>query len=97
MMQSDLLCFRPFVAWHLPGPAQNELTLEGIRQFYVAIEKEEWGLDTLYDLYETLTITHAIIYCNTRRKVDFLQDQLTNAISLSRQCMQKSTGRSVIL
>merc|ERR1711896_28850 len=38
---------------------------------------EEWKLDTLCDLYETLTITQAIIYCNTRRKVDFLQDQLT--------------------
>mmetsp|Transcript_70692 Transcript_70692/g.153509 ORF Transcript_70692/g.153509 Transcript_70692/m.153509 type:complete len:392 (+) Transcript_70692:115-1290(+) len=55
---------------------KDELTLEGIRQFYVAIEKEEWKLDTLCDLYETLTITQAIIYCNTRRKVDFLADQL---------------------
>jgi len=56
---------------------KDELTLEGIRQFYVAIEKEEWKVDTLCDLYETLTITQAIIYCNTRRKADFLQDQLT--------------------
>jgi len=56
---------------------KDELTLEGIRQFYVAIEKEEWKVDTLVDLYETLTITQAIIYCNTRRKVDFLQDQLS--------------------
>jgi len=56
---------------------RDELTLEGIRQFYVAIEKEEWKLDTLCDLYETLTITQAIIYCNTRRKVDFLADQLS--------------------
>merc|ERR1712060_836062 len=56
---------------------KDELTLEGIRQFYVAIEKEEWKLDTLCDLYETLTITQAIIYCNTRRKVDDLADQLT--------------------
>jgi len=56
---------------------KDELTLEGIRQFFVAIEKEDWKMDTLCDLYETLTITQAIIYCNTRRKVDFLQDQLT--------------------
>jgi len=55
---------------------KDELTLEGIRQFYVAIEKEDWKLDTLCDLYETLTITQAIIYCNTRRKVDFLADQM---------------------
>jgi len=55
---------------------KDELTLEGIRQFYIAIEKEEWKIDTLCDLYETLTITQAIIYCNTRRKVDYLKDQM---------------------
>jgi translation initiation factor 4A len=56
---------------------KDELTLEGIRQFYVASEKEDWKLDTLCDLYETLTITQAIIYVNTRRKCDFLADQMT--------------------
>merc|ERR1712183_657475 len=45
--------------------------------FYVACEKEEWKLDTLCDLYATMTITQAIIYVNTRRKVDFLADQLS--------------------
>mmetsp|Transcript_22107 Transcript_22107/g.37352 ORF Transcript_22107/g.37352 Transcript_22107/m.37352 type:complete len:414 (-) Transcript_22107:341-1582(-) len=56
---------------------KDELTLEGIKQFYIAVEKEEWKLDTLCDLYETLTITQAIIYCNTRRKVDWLTDNMT--------------------
>ena len=83
--------------------------LGGIRQFYVAIEKEaravrlarlcsvetrertararfkafvdgspqgflshesvqEWKVDTLCDLYETLTITQAIIYCSSADK-----------------------------
>ena len=56
---------------------KDELTLEGIKQFYIAIEKEEWKLDTLCDLYATLTITQAIIYCNTRRKVDWLTEHMT--------------------
>lgn len=56
---------------------REELTLEGIKQFYIAVDKEEWKLDTLCDLYETLTITQAIIYCNTRRKVDWLTDQMS--------------------
>jgi translation initiation factor 4A len=56
---------------------KDELTLEGIKQFYIAIEKEEWKLETLCDLYSTLTITQAIIYCNTRRKVDWLTEQMT--------------------
>ncbi len=36
---------------------RDELTLEGIKQFFVAVEKEEWKFDTLCDLYDTLTIT----------------------------------------
>jgi len=56
---------------------RDELTLEGIRQFYIAVEREDWKLETLCDLYETLTITQAIIYCNTRRKVDWLTDKMS--------------------
>jgi len=55
---------------------KEELTLDGIRQFYVAIDLEEWKLDTLCDLYETLTITQAVIFCNTRRKVDWLTEKM---------------------
>ena len=47
---------------------KEELTLEGIRQFYVSVEREEWKLDTLCDLYETLTITQAIVYCTRNEK-----------------------------
>ena len=33
------------------------------------MEREEWKFDTLCDLYDTLTITQAVIFCNTKRKV----------------------------
>ncbi|KAJ3039071.1 translation initiation factor eIF4A [Rhizophlyctis rosea] len=55
---------------------RDELTLEGIKQFYIAVEKEDWKLDTLCDLYETVTITQAVIFCNTRRKVDWLTEKM---------------------
>ena len=55
---------------------RDELTLEGIKQFFVAVEKEEWKFDTLCDLYDTLTITQAVIFCNTRRKVDWLSGKM---------------------
>jgi len=55
----------------------EQLTLEGIQQFYVDVEKEDWKVDTLCDLYETMTISQSIIYCNTRRKADNLEDQMT--------------------
>lgn len=42
-------------------------------QFFVAVEKEEWKFDTLCDLYDTLTVTQAVIFCNTKRKVSALK------------------------
>lgn len=51
---------------------RDELTLEGIKQFFIAVEKEEWKFDTLCDIYDTLTITQAVIFCNTKQKVDWL-------------------------
>eukprot|EP01104_Vermistella_antarctica_P000855 TRINITY_DN10950_c1_g1_i1.p1 TRINITY_DN10950_c1_g1~~TRINITY_DN10950_c1_g1_i1.p1 ORF type:complete len:425 (+),score=131.95 TRINITY_DN10950_c1_g1_i1:69-1277(+) len=58
---------------------RDELTLEGIKQFFVAVEKEEWKFDTLCDLYDTLTITQAVIFCNTKRKVDWLTEKMLKA------------------
>jgi len=42
----------------------------------IAVEKEDWKLETLCDLYETVTITQAVIFCSTRRKVDWLTSKL---------------------
>lgn len=55
---------------------RDGLSLDGIRQFYVDVEQEEWKFDTLCDLYETLTITQAVIFCNTRRKVEWLAKKM---------------------
>ncbi|KAF9462729.1 P-loop containing nucleoside triphosphate hydrolase protein [Collybia nuda] len=55
---------------------RDELTLQGIEQLYIAVEKEEWKLDTLCDLYETVIITQAAIFCNTRQKVDWLTEKI---------------------
>ncbi|KAK3817693.1 MAG: P-loop containing nucleoside triphosphate hydrolase protein [Benniella sp.] len=55
----------------------DESRLQGIKQFHVSVVGEEWKLDTLCDLYETLTITQVVIFCNTRKKVDWLTKKLT--------------------
>jgi translation initiation factor 4A len=55
---------------------KNELTLEGIQQFYVGVEQESWKLDVLCDLYETLTISQSIIYINTQRRADNLAEEM---------------------
>jgi ATP-dependent RNA helicase len=58
---------------------RDELTLEGIKQFFVAVEKEDWKFDTLCDLYDILTITQAVIFCNTKLKVDWLTQKMRDA------------------
>ncbi|KAH6563297.1 hypothetical protein BASA50_002382 [Batrachochytrium salamandrivorans] len=55
---------------------KDELTLEGIKQFYILVEKEDWKFETLCDLYNTVTVTQAVIFCNTKRKVDWLTEQM---------------------
>lgn len=55
---------------------KEQLTLEGIKQFFVSVVREEWKIGTLCDLYETLSITQAVIFCNTRRKVDSLTEDM---------------------
>ena len=55
---------------------KEELTLEGIKQFFIYVEREEWKFETLCDLYQTITITQAVIFCNTKRKVDWLTEKM---------------------
>ncbi|QRG39451.1 ATP-dependent RNA helicase FAL1 [Candidozyma auris] len=58
---------------------REDVTLEGIKQYYIQCEKEEWKFDTLCDLYDNLTITQAVIFCNTKMKVTWLAEQLRKA------------------
>merc|ERR1719359_2618290 len=55
---------------------RDELTLEGIKQFFVPVEREEWKFDTLCDLYDSLTISQAVVFCNTRKKVEWLGEKM---------------------
>lgn len=55
---------------------RDEITLEGIRQYYVNVEKEDWKLVTLLDLYENISVNQAIIFCNTRKNVEWLAEQM---------------------
>lgn len=58
---------------------RDELSIDEIQQFFIAVEKEEWKFDTLCDLYESLTITQAVIFCNTREKVNWVAKKMTEA------------------
>ena len=43
---------------------KEQLTLEGITQFYINIRVNEWKFDVLKDLYDTINISQCIIYIN---------------------------------
>jgi len=53
----------------------EELSLAGIKQYYVTLKKE-WKLETLLSLYKGLDIAQAIIYCNSKKVVDFLYEEM---------------------
>lgn len=54
----------------------EEVTLEGIKQYYVALDQESWKFDALCDLYSAISVAQAIIYCNSKRKADWIKDRL---------------------
>lgn len=58
---------------------REQVSLEGIRQYHVQCEREEWKFDTLCDIYDSVTITQAVIFCNTKAKVVWLADRLRKA------------------
>ncbi|XP_065224076.1 uncharacterized protein LOC135848183 [Planococcus citri] len=73
---------------------KEELNLdESVKQFYLFVEKNEGKLDALCDLYDTLSITQAVIFCNNRRNVDLLADTMTkkdyNVLSMHGHMNQK--------
>ena len=53
----------------------EELTLEGIKQYYVFLKKED-KLDVLFQIYRGIEIAQAIIYCNTKRTVETVSEEL---------------------
>jgi len=54
----------------------EDLTLEGIKQFYINLEHNEYKYDTLCDLYDMCTVSQTIIYCNSRTMVEELYRRL---------------------
>ncbi|ODQ79805.1 hypothetical protein BABINDRAFT_62083 [Babjeviella inositovora NRRL Y-12698] len=58
---------------------KDELTLEGIKQYFINVEEEQFKFDCLCDLYDSISVTQAVIFCNTKRKVEYLTEQLTSS------------------
>lgn len=73
----DLAITRKFAPTALHVLAKNEaLTLEGIDQFHVAVEREGDKLDVLLDLFADLSVGQSIVFCNTRARVEQICQEL---------------------
>lgn len=59
--------------------AQNQVPLEGIKQYYVQLDQDEWKFDTLCDIYAQLKINQAMIFCNKQSRADWLASKMTDA------------------
>jgi len=58
----------------------DDLTLEGIKQYYVNVSQEKYKQATLEDLLSgKLSLNQLIIYCNSIKKVDGITSQLIKA------------------
>ena len=67
---------------YLSNPARmllppDEVTLDGIKQYYVELEREDWKLPVLLDLYQQIAVNQALIYVNKRQKAEWLAKQLS--------------------
>jgi len=56
---------------------KENVTLDGIKQFYVHCEKEQYKLDVLCDLFECFSISQLIIFANSKRRVDEIYASMT--------------------
>jgi len=54
----------------------EQLTLEGISQFYVAMENDEQKYETLKDIYGMISMSQCIIYCNSVKRVNDLYEAM---------------------
>jgi len=54
----------------------EQLTLEGISQFYVGLEDDAQKYDCLKDIFASFSMSQCIIYCNSVKRVQDLHDAM---------------------
>ena len=54
----------------------EQLTLEGISQFYVAVDDDRQKYDTLKHIYKYVSVSQCIIYCNSVKRVSDLYEAM---------------------
>ena len=55
---------------------KEQLTLDGIQQFYINVKHNNWKYDVLTDIYNTINIAQCIIYINSKNKLNQVYENL---------------------
>lgn len=55
---------------------KEEVSLSGISQYYIPVEKEENKFDTLQDILSSLALSKCIVFCNSKNKANWLTIEL---------------------
>ena len=55
---------------------KEELTLEGIQQFYVNVKHSDWKYDIIVDLYDIINVGQCIIYINSKNRIVDIYNKL---------------------
>lgn len=55
----------------------EDVPLDGIRQFFIELGREDHKFECICDLYKHLNITQALIFCNKRQKAEMLTEKMS--------------------
>lgn len=75
----------------------EQLTLEGIKQYFVSLENDIMKYETLKDLFSTFSVAQCIIYCNSVSRVSDLYEAMNNdgyPVCLIHSNLDKSTRQT---
>lgn len=56
----------------------EQLTLEGINQYFVNLNDDQDKFETIKDLFSNISVSQSIIYCNSIQRVNDLYDSMIN-------------------
>ena len=55
---------------------KENLTLDGISQYYINVKRHSWKFDTLVDIYSAINISQCIIYINHKQRLSEITQRL---------------------
>jgi len=62
---------------------KDHITLIGIKQYFVNVNEESNKYGFILDLFKTTSFPQAILFCNSKQKVEWLRENIANTLDVS--------------